>query len=122
MSLRKSRFFVVTVATLCCFPNIAVLAQTTEGSRIFAGTNSTQVVRVNQSGTGFGLRAFTPSTKAVGAVFGQATGTSGFTNGVWGQNNSRSGVGVRGEAKATSGAATGVAGFSGSPDGTAVFG
>ena len=37
----------------------------------------------------------------VGAIFGQASATSGFNNGVWGRTYSTAGVGVRGEALAS---------------------
>lgn len=97
-------------------------AQTTEGPRVFSGSNSTQVVNVQQGGNGFALQATTPSTGPIGAVFGLASGASGFTNGVWGRSFSTAGVGVRGEAMATSGAATGVAGFTSSNTGIGVFG
>ena len=78
-----------------------VAAQTNEGPRNFTGSNSTQIVNVNQSSSGYALKANTPSTHAVGAIFGAATATSGFTNGVWGRSFSPKGVGVRGEAMAT---------------------
>ena len=97
-------------------------AQTTEGPRIFSGSNSTEIVSVKQGGSGFALQANTPSTGPIGAVFGLASGASGFTNGVWGRSFSTAGVGVRGEAMATSGAATGVAGFTSSRTGIGVFG
>lgn len=82
-----------------------------QGATTFQATNSTQVVNVQQSGTGYGLKASTSSTGPVSAIFGQATGTSGFNNGVWGRTYSPSGVAVRGEAMANTGGATGVAGF-----------
>lgn len=109
---------VVCVAAL----SVCTDAQTTEGPRIFSGSNSTQIVNVQQGGSGFALQANTPSTGPIGAVFGLASGASGFTNGVWGRSFSTAGVGVRGEAMATSGPATGVAGFSFSSTGTGVFG
>lgn len=102
--------------------SVCAAAQTTEGPRIFSGSNSTEVVSVRQGGSGFGLQATTPSTDPIGAVFGLASGSSGFTNGVWGRSFSTAGVGVRGEAMATSGAATGVAGFTSSRTGIGVFG
>ena len=83
-----------------------------QGATTFQATNSTQVVNVQQNGAGYGLKASTSSTGPVSAVFGQATGTSGFNNGVWGRTYSPAGVAVRGEAMANSGGPTGVAGFS----------
>jgi len=85
----------VVAMTMC------VAAQTNEGPRNFSGSNTTQIVNVNQSSSGYALKANTPSTHAVGAIFGAATATSGFTNGVWGRSFSPKGVGVRGEAMAT---------------------
>ena len=98
------------------------LAQTTEGARVFSSSNSTQVVNVVQAGSGYGLKAATPSTSPIGAIFGKASAASGFTNGVWGQSFSTKGVGVRGEAKASTGGATGGAFFSNSSSGVGVFG
>jgi hypothetical protein len=87
-------------------------AQTSQGATNFSAANSTQVVKVQQTGSGYGLKASTASTAAVGAIFGQATGTSGYNNGVWGRTYSSSGVAVRGEAMSNTGGPTGVAGFS----------
>lgn len=97
-------------------------AQTTEGPRTFSGSTSTEIVNVQQGGSGFALQATTPSTGPIGAVFGLASGASGFTNGIWGRSFSTAGVGARGEAMATSGPATGVAGFTSSNTGIGVFG
>jgi len=102
--------------------SLSSAAQTTEGPRIFSGSDSTQVVNVQQGSSGFALKATTPSTGPVGAVFGLASGSSGFNNGVWGRTFSTAGVGVRGEAMATTGGATGVAGFTSSRTGVGVFG
>jgi trimeric autotransporter adhesin len=99
------------------------LAQTTQGATNFNASNTSQVVGVTQTASGFGIKASTSSTGGVGAVFGQATGTSGFNNGIWGRTFSPVGVGVRGEGMATTGTSTGVAGFSNvSPNGIGVFG
>ncbi len=98
------------------------LAQTSQGPTNFNGSNTSQVVNVTQSGTGFALKASTPSTGGVGALFGQATGTSGFNNGVWGRSFSPNGVAVRGENMATSGTATGGAFFSKGANGLGVYG
>jgi hypothetical protein len=94
----------------------------TEGPRIFSGSNASQVVSVQQGSSGFGLKSTTPSTSPVAAIFGKATATSGFTNGLWGQSFSTKGVGVRGQATATSGPATGGAFFSASPQGFGLLG
>jgi hypothetical protein len=113
MVVSKYRFAAAVSAFLAIW-TAAIVAQTptTQGATTFAATNSSQVVNVQQSGTGYGLKAATSSTGAVGAIFGQATGTSGFNNGVWGRTYSPAGVGVRGEAMANTGGPTGVAGFS----------
>ena len=97
-------------------------AQTTQGATTFKASNSSQVVNVQQTGSGFGVRASTPSTGGVGAVFGQATGTTGFNNGVWGRSFSPLGVAVRGENMATTGGATGGAFFSKSTKGLGLYG
>ncbi len=87
-------------------------AQSSQGATNFTAGNSSQVVYVQQTSTGFGLKASTSSTGPVGAIFGQATGTTGYNNGVWGRTYSSSGVAVRGEAMSNSGGSAGVAGFS----------
>jgi hypothetical protein len=87
-------------------------AQANQGATNFTASNSTQVVNVQQTGSGFGIKASTPSTGGVGAIFGQATATSGFNNGVWGRTFSPTGVAVRGEGMATTGSSTGVVGIS----------
>ena len=94
----------------------------TQGPTNFNGATTSQVVSITQTGTGFGLKASTSSTGGVGAVFGQATGTSGFNNGVWGRSFSPAGVAVRGENMAKTGSATGGAFFSSSPSGLGLFG
>src|SRR5436309_12833346 len=78
---------VLTLASLCAV-SLVGHAQTTEGARIFNATSTTQTVKVQQNGSGAGLTSTTPSTGAVGAVFGQATATSGQARGVWGVSNS----------------------------------
>ena len=87
----------------------------------FEGSNSSEIVNVVQSGSGFGIEASTTSTGGVGAVFGQATGTSGYNNGVWGRSFSPAGVAVRGENKATTGTATGGAFFSSGANGLGLY-
>jgi hypothetical protein len=93
-----------------------------QGPTSFNGTNTAQIVNVTQAGSGFGLKASTSSTGGVGAIFGQATGSSGFNNGVWGRSFSPAGVAVRGENMATTGTATGGAFFSASTKGLGLFG
>src|ERR1700722_425013 len=110
----KSHFAVMVSACLL-FAAASAMAQ--QGATNFTASNATQVVNIQQNGAGYALKAFTNSTSPVGAIFGQATATSGFTNGVWGRTYSTAGVGVRGEVVSnstehTSGTPTGVAGFS----------
>lgn len=109
------------ICVFLCAASIA-FAQATQGATNFNASNSSQVVNVTQSGAGFGLKVTTSSTGPVGAIFGQATGTSGFNNGVWGRSFSPGGVAVRGENFATSGTATGGAFFSHPPFGLGVYG
>lgn len=98
-------------------------AQTSQGATNFSATNANQVVNVQQSGSGYGLKASTSSTGPVGAIFGQATGTTGYNNGVWGRTYSSSGVAVRGEAMSKESGSAGMAGFSDfSPSGIGVYG
>jgi hypothetical protein len=113
----------LTILGICLFLCATMSpAQTTQGPTNFNGATTSQVVSVTQTGSGFGLKASTSSTGGVGAVFGQATGTSGFNNGVWGRSFSPAGVAVRGENMAKTGSATGGAFFSSSPSGLGLFG
>src|SRR5256884_563150 len=113
----------LTILGICLFFRATMgPAQTTQGPTNFNGATASQVVSVTQTGSGFGLKASTSSTGGVGAVFGQATGTSGFNNGVWGRSFSPAGVAVRGENMAKTGSATGGAFFSSSPSGLGLFG
>src|SRR5256714_11609941 len=113
----------LTILGICLFFCATMSpAQTTQGPTNFNGATASQVVSVTQTGSGFGLKASTSSTGGVGAVFGQATGTSGYNNGVWGRSFSPVGVAVRGENMAKTGAATGGAFFSSSTQGLGVFG
>ena len=112
----------------------------------FSGTNATQIVRVEQNGSGNGLYAQTASSTGNSGVVGVATSTSTSKNqnGVIGFNagagagvagiatNPSAGVGVYGQSAnfagvfgnsfVTSGFATGVFGIGTSPDGAGVFG
>jgi hypothetical protein len=119
--------------------------QITEGASTFTASNATQVVLVQQQGSGKGLVARSPgsgglvgkSTKATGSVFGvkgvaastkgrgvlgEATAASGATTGVWGQTKSPGGRGVFGLANATSGFNRGVMGQTKSTQGIGVLG
>jgi hypothetical protein len=119
--------------------------QITEGASSFTASNATQVVLVQQQGSGKGLVARSPgsgglvgkSTKATGSVFGvkgvaastkgrgvlgEATAASGATTGVWGQTKSPGGRGVFGLANATSGFNRGVMGQTKSTQGIGVLG
>jgi hypothetical protein len=116
-----ARLTILGVCLFFCATQISP-AQTTQGPTNFNGATTSQVVNVNQTGSGFGLKASTPSTGGVGAIFGQATGTSGFNNGVWGRSFSPAGVAVRGENMAKTGSATGGAFFSSSTHGLGLFG
>ena len=113
------RFMTVGFCLLLCATGTSLGQQ---GPTNFNGTNTSQIVNVIQTGSGFGLKASTPSTGGVGAIFGQATGTSGFNNGVWGRSFSPAGVAVRGENMATTGTATGGAFFTKSTKGVGLLG
>src|SRR2546422_6409691 len=105
------------VCLFLCATSITSSAQISQGPTNFNGSTTNQVVNVTQTGSGFGLQASTPSTGGVGAIFGQATGTSGYNNGVWGRSFSPVGVAVRDENMAKNRAATGGAFFSSSTQG-----
>ena len=116
-----ARLTILGVCQFFCGTHISP-AQTTQGPTNFNGATTSQVVNITQTGSGFGLKASTPSTSGVSALFGQATGTSGFNNGVWGRSFSAAGVAVRGENMAKTGSATGGAFFSSSTHGLGLFG
>ena len=120
MKIKTSR----AITGACAFALLTgiAFAQATAGPTNFEGSNSTKIVNVIQSGSGFGIEASTPSTGGVGAVFGQATGTSGYNNGLWGRSFSPAGVAVRGENMATTGTATGGAFFSKGANGLGLYG
>jgi hypothetical protein len=117
----------------------------TDGASTFTDSNSTQVVLVDQNGSGLGLKAQAASNHAIlgvaeatsGAVFGVrgetpstsgrglygiATASSGATFGVQGVTNSTSGTGVIGTAQAGSGTTRGVSGVVSSPEGIGIIG
>lgn len=114
----------LTFLGVCLFIFTATIsrAQVSQGPTNFNGSTTNQVVNVIQTGSGFGLQASTPSTGGVGAIFGQATRTSGYNNGVWGRSFSPAGVAVRGENMSKTVAATGGAFFSSSTQGLGLFG
>ena len=119
--MRSNTSRAISGACVFAFLTGIAVAQETAGPTNFKGSNSSQIVNVIQSGSGFGIEASTPSTGGVGAVFGQATGTSGFNNGVWGRSFSPAGVAVRGENMATTGTATGGAFFSKGANGLGLY-
>jgi hypothetical protein len=80
-----------------------LVAQTTQGPAIFTGTNNSQIVKIQQNGTGFGLS--TSSKANAPAIYGQATPTTGPTFAIWGDVFSSQGIGVRGESHSTTGGA-----------------
>ncbi len=80
-----------------------VVAQTNQGPAIFTGTNNSQVVKIQQNGTGFGLS--TSSKSHAPSIYGQATPTTGPTFAIWGDVFSSGGIGVRGESHSTTGGA-----------------
>lgn len=99
-------------------------------------------VRINNTGSGRGLRVDAPSDTAIWAttstgfaavdarntsstgigVFGNVTSTTGDTSGVRGSSASSTGRGVYGQATATSGVNSGVYGTSASSSGRGVYG
>lgn len=110
--LHQSHFAVVVSA--CLLFSVTPGTAQNQGATNFSASNATQVVNIQQNGSGYALKAFTKSTAPVGAIYGEASGTSGYTNGVWGRTYSTAGVGVRGEALANTQSTsnpTGVAGF-----------
>jgi hypothetical protein len=81
--------------------------------------SSTDVVLVQQTGTGYGLRALAPGNVA---LYGQITGSEGTSYGVKGLTTSTTGAGVFGYNQATTGLAYGLYGQTSSTEGTALFG
>src|SRR5258708_32954052 len=78
--LHKSHFAVVLSAYLL-FSVAPGIAQN-QGATNFSASNATQVVNIQQNGSGYALKPFTNSTWPVGAFFGQASGTTAFNNAV----------------------------------------
>jgi len=91
-----------------------------------AGDDMTGTLQVNTS-TQFALSANSSRAQfgmqpATIAVEGVATGSSGYTYGVYGQSASTSGTGVKGYATASSGTTYGVSGITSSTQGRGVYG
>ena len=100
--------------------NCVTLQQTGTGRAMSTSAiSSTDVVFVQQTGTGYGLWALAPGNVA---VFGQITGSAGTSYGVKGQTTSTTGAGVFGYNLALTGLAYGVLGQTKSTEGTAFFG
>ena len=76
------------------------------------------VAGYSSSSTGVGVLGSAPTT----GVWGSATSTSAYANGVYGISASPNGTGVWGDATATSGFTSGVYGTNASPDGSGVNG
>src|SRR5580692_9333103 len=90
-----------------------------DGPTNFAGTNGTQIVGVNQKGTGAGLSA---TSTTLAAVRGTITGKSNTALYGLASNTSKgsNAAGVTGQADTETG--PGVAGYTSSPNGTGVLG
>ena len=77
----------IAIASVVFTFALSGFAQTTEGPRIFSGSNSSQVVNVKQAGTGAALRATANGSHGVG-VLGAACNPNSLTScngvGVWG--------------------------------------
>ena len=87
-----------SVAMAAAALSLAIPAISQSGPQSFVGSNATQVVRVQQNGSGNGLTAFTASKQSVSAVFARATAATGNTVGLWGSSLSSAGTGVLGAA------------------------
>jgi hypothetical protein len=90
----------------------------TAATSSFTVSNDTQVVKVQQNGTGYGLYARAPSNTA---LFGEVTGASGTTYGVKGVTPSTTGAGVAGFNTAATGTAYGIVAQTSSTGGTALY-
>jgi len=99
----------------------------TDPATNFVANNTSQVVLVQQNGTGSGLTATATTGLAINAkststaIYGDNTGT-GTTSGVEGITSSPAGRGVYGFNTATTGTNFGVVGSANSPSGIGVFG
>jgi hypothetical protein len=74
------------------------LVYSQSGPETFSGSNTTQIVSVQQHSSGYALTASTPSTHSVGAVLGKATASSGTAKGGMFYSFSSAGTGVLGSA------------------------
>jgi hypothetical protein len=101
--------------------NLSATGSFTGQTASFSASNSTQVVKVTQSGTGSAIAASSPGNAP--AVFGTAS-TSATGIGIQGQAAGSQGAGVTGFAtNSSSGAgAVGVVGSSWAPNGAGIFG
>jgi hypothetical protein len=122
-------------------PDIAPpISAATSGPTTFTGSTTTNIVAVQQAGSGSALAATATSGGAItgvgggygisgkatssagSGVMGIATATTGETTGVYGTAASPVGYGVQGIATATMGTAIGVSGNTAAPQGNAVQG
>ncbi len=103
--------------------NISATGSITGQTGVFSANNSTQVLRVTQSGTGSAVAASTTGSNPAPAVLGNVT-TSATGVGVQGQTGGSEGIGVLGLASTTGSGtgAVGVIGASFAPNGAGVFG
>jgi hypothetical protein len=99
--------------------NLSATGSFTGQTASFSASNSTQVVNVTQSGSGYGIAASSPGNAP--AIFGSVTNSSG--TGVLGQAAGTNGIGVSGTANNTSSGAraVGVLGYSASPNGFGLY-
>jgi len=93
----------VSISSLVLLFGLSLAAQTTQGPTLFTGATNNQIVRIQQNGSGFGLA--TSSVSNAPSIYGQATPSTGFTFGLWGDVFSTQGTGVRGESHASTGGA-----------------
>ena len=91
-------------------------------------SNTNPVITASNTGAGNAIHGVATSGRGLSGealsygVWGDATATSGFTYGVYGQSASPNGTGVYGSNSATTGYAIGVAGMSLSTNGMGVYG
>lgn len=99
--------------------NLSATGSVTGQTASFNASNSTQVVNVTQSGTGYAISATSPGSFA---IVGSAT-TTPTGAGVAGASAGSQGVGVFGSASSTSSGANamGVVGYSASPNGYGLY-
>ena len=114
--------------------NISATGSITGQTGVFSANNSTQVVNVTQSGSGFAISASSPGATGF-TIQGQTTGAQGVgvaglasnTNsgagavGVLGASFAPGGAGVFGHSDDTTGAGVGLVGYSPSPKGFGLY-